>query len=147
MERLKFDITINALREKVWQTLWDDATYRQWTEPFHPGSHMVSDMQEGSKVLFLGPDKSGMVSRIAKKVDNEYMAFEHLGEVIGGVEDTTSEKVKQWAGSIEDYKLTDNNGKTDLHVEVDGGDGEMAEMFKNMWPKALSKLKEISETN
>ncbi len=147
MERLKFDITIDAPREKVWQVLWNDDTYRQWTEAFTPGSHMVTDLQEGSKVLFLGPDKSGMVSRIAKKVDNEYMAFEHLGEVTGGVEDTTSDKVKMWAGSIEDYKLTDNNGKTDLHIEVDGGEGEMLEMFKSMWPKALAKLKEISEAN
>ena len=37
MPALHFTVNINAPKEKVWETLWDDATYRQWTAAFHPG--------------------------------------------------------------------------------------------------------------
>src|SRR5690348_4411565 len=112
MDKLHYDIDINAPREKVWQILWNDDTYRKWTEAFHPGSFAESDWNEGSKILFLGPDRNGMVARIAKKVDNEFMSFEHLGELHKGVEDLTSDRVKAFAGAHENYTLKDVNGKT-----------------------------------
>jgi hypothetical protein len=144
LERKEYKISINAPREKVWNILWDDKTYREWTAAFHPSSHAISNWNEGDKVLFLGEGGSGMVSRIARKIDNEYMSFEHLGEVKNGVEDTTSERVKQWAGSHENYTLKDNNGHTDVIVDIDLS-GEFVEMFNEMWPKALAKLKEVAE--
>lgn len=144
LERKEYKISINAPREKVWNILWDDKTYREWTAAFHPDSYAVSNWNEGDKILFLGGEGNGMVSRIAEKRPNEYMSFEHLGEMKDGVEDTTSERVKQWAGSHENYTLTDNNGNTDLIIDIDLS-GEFVEMFNEMWPKALAKVKEIAE--
>src|SRR5688572_26468739 len=95
MEKLNFSIDINAPREKVWKVLWDDSSYRKWTSVFMEGSCVETDnWKEGSKVLFLDGKGAGMVSKVAVNKPNEYMSFEHLGEVKDGVEDTSSEKVR-----------------------------------------------------
>jgi hypothetical protein len=87
-----------------------------------------------------------MVSRVDENIPNRYMSFKHLGEVRDGVEDTTSEKVQEWAGAIESYTLNENDGKTELVVNMDINE-EFMEMFKNIWPKALNNLKELAEKN
>ncbi len=144
MNRQQFKTTINASREKVWRILWDDATYRQWTSAFHPGSHAVTDWKKNSKVIFGDGTGNGMVSRIEENIPNEYMSIEHLGELKDGVEDTTSDRVKQWAGAHENYTLKDINGTTELTVDMDLTE-EFAEMFREIWPKALAKVKELAE--
>lgn len=146
MQKSTYQVSIDAPREKVWNVLWDDASYRAWTAVFHPGSHAKTDWQKGSKVLFVDEAGSGMVSMIEDKIDNEFMSFKHLGEVTDGVEDTVSEKVKQWAGGHENYTLKTENGKTILTVDMDIAE-DFAEMFNNIFPKALDKVKELSEAN
>lgn len=144
MKKVDFRIDIDATKEKVWQTLWDDKTYRQWTSVFSPTSHVETDWKVGSKVLFLDADRSGMVSRIEANEPNKFMSFQHLGEVKNGVEDIKSEKVKAWAGAYENYTLTEADGATKLLVELEI-DEAFAPMFTEMFPKALQQVKEISE--
>ncbi len=148
MEKLKFSILIIAAKEKVWKTMLEDATYRIWTEAFTAGSHYVGNWNKGSKILFLAPGNDGklggMVSRIKENKLYEYISIEHLGEVIDGVEDTTSDRVKQWSGSHENYTFVDKNGKTELIVEMDITE-EFKEMFEDIWPNALQKLKSLCE--
>lgn len=144
MEKLHFSSTINAPVQKVWDTLWADETYRQWTAPFNEGSYAESDWKEGSRILFLGPGGDGMVARIAEKREPNYMGFEHLGMISNGVEDTTSDKVKDWAGARENYSLSENNGQTTVTVDMDIT-ADYKDMFSQLWPKALQKLKEIAE--
>jgi len=147
MEKLTFKTTINAPREKVWDILWTDETYRQWTRPFSEGSRAETDWKKGSKVLFLGGDgQDGMVSEVAENIPNEYMSIRHLGMVTNGVEDTTSEQIKDWAGAIEDYTLTDVAGKTELTVNMDIAEKEKDNMAK-IWPSAMDIIKELSEKN
>ncbi len=144
MKKLNFSTTINAPKERVWNILWDDATYRQWAAPFHEGSHAVSDWKEGSKILFLGPEGSGMTSRIARLIPNEFMSFEHLGEVKNGVEDFATAQEKGWAWGCENYSLRENGSGTELLVELDS-DGNYDEYFNGAFPKALQKVKELAE--
>ena len=146
METKEFKITIDAPKEKVWNTLWNDTTYPEWTSVFAAGSRAESDWKKGSKILFLDDKGSGMVSVIAEKVPNEFMSFKHLGEVKDGVEDTTSEKVSQWAGAFENYTLKAIDGKTELIVDLDISD-DFADYFLKTFPKALDKVKEIAEQN
>ena len=54
MQKLNFSIVINASKEKVWNTMLEDKTYRIWTEVFSKGSHFIGDWRKGSKILFLG---------------------------------------------------------------------------------------------
>jgi hypothetical protein len=144
MEKLVFSISINATPEKVWNVLWNDASYRQWTTAFTEGSHAVTDWKEGSKVLFLDGKGVGMVSRISVNRPYEYMSIEHLGEVKDGVEDTTSDRVKAWAGAHENYTLQKINDETELTIDMDITE-EFKEMFAQIWPKALANVKQLSE--
>lgn len=144
MEKLYFSIDIKAPAQKVWDILWADDTYRKWTAAFSEGSYAESDWKEGSKILFLSPGGDGMVARIAEKREPHYMGFEHLGMILGGVEDTTSEKVKPWAGARENYTLSENNGHTTVNIDIDITE-EYKDMFSQMWPKALALLKQLAE--
>jgi len=148
MDKLEFSIVIDAPKEKVWNTMLEDKTYRIWTEAFMPGSYYDGDWSKGSKILFLGPGNDGkvggMVSRIKDNRLYEYVSIEHLGEVIDGVEDTTSDRVKDWAGALENYSFIDKDGKTELIVDMNINE-EFKEMFEGMWPKALQKLKALCE--
>jgi hypothetical protein len=144
MEKLNFSIDINAPKEKVWKVLWDDETYTKWTSVFCEGSSATTDWQEGSKVLFLDGKGSGMVSKIEAKKPNEFMSFKHLGAVKDGVEDTTSEKVKEWAGALENYTLKENDGVTTLTVEMDVVE-EFKDFMLKTFPGGLQKVKELSE--
>ena len=87
---------------------------RNWTSVFHEGSHYESDFQEGSEILFLGPEKSGMYAIIEKLVPNEKMYFLHLGEYKNG------EKQEGTFGedAIEQYDLVEKEGKTELTVTM-----------------------------
>ena len=144
MERHQFKTTINASPEKVWNILWGDNTYTQWTSAFGEGGRVETDWKEGSKVLFLDSTGQGMTSIIAEKKPNEFMSFKHLGGVKNGVEDLESPEVKAWSGAIENYTLKPVNGKTELIVDQDIAD-DYKESFLSMWPKALQKLKALAE--
>lgn len=147
MEKLNFSIVINAPKEKVWHIMLDDETYRAWTEAFASGSYYKGDWNKGSKILFLAPGEKGemgMVSRIKENRPYEYISIEHLGFVQDGKEDTSSEEVKKWAGALENYTFREKDGATELLVDMDSND-EYKEMFQDMWPKALQKLKELAE--
>ncbi len=147
MEKIKFSARINAPKEKVWKALWEDASYRKWTSAFTEGSHVVTDnWKEGSKVLFLDPQGHGMVSIVAQNKPNEYMSFRHIGVVKDGVEDTSSDAVKGWAGALENYSLRENAGNTELEVDMDITE-DYKDYFEKTWPVALERLREIAEKN
>jgi uncharacterized protein YndB with AHSA1/START domain len=153
MEKLHYSIIINGPKEKVWHAMLDDKSYREWTQPFNPGSYYKGDWSKGSKMLFLGIDpetgkEGGMVSRIAENKPYEYISIEHMGIIQDGIEDTTSEEATKWTPAFENYTLREREGATevlvDLNSEMDQEDGQ-EEMFQKMWPKALQKLKAIAE--
>jgi hypothetical protein len=85
-----------------------------------------------------------MVSRIQAHRPNEYLSIEHLGIVKNGIEDTTSDEVKAWAGAHENYSVQENAGVTTVTVEMDSVE-EYKKFFEETWPRALSKLKNIAE--
>ena len=146
---MDFNIEIKASREKVWDVLFGEKTYPLWAAAFSEGSMAKTDWQKGSKALFVDASNRGMVSKIVDNVPNEYLSIEHLGMYDNGVEDYESEEVKTWAGSKESYTLTEADGKTNLSIFMEMDESEknkdMIAMFGEMWPKALTKVKELSE--
>ena len=60
------------------------------------------------------------------------------------MEDTTSEIARQWAPAYENYTFRGRDGATEVRVDLDVVD-EHAPMFEEMWPRALSRLKELAE--
>ncbi len=150
MANLHYTIDINAPKEKVWQKMLELETYKEWTAAFHEGSIYVGSWDKGSKIRFVSEDDGktgGMFGQIVENIPYEYLSIEQLGEIIDGQEDTSSESAKQWIGSHENYRFTENNGVTTLDIELVGGNinPEKSKMFDGMWPKALQKLKEICE--
>ena len=139
-----FSTDINASKEKVWNVLWNDETYRIWTSVFMPGSYAVSDWKEGSKILFLSADGGGMASKIVKKIPNEFMSFQHNGMVKDGIELPPTDETNTWQGSFENYTLKESEGQTNLVVTVDVTE-DMEKYFKETFPKALAAVKELAE--
>lgn len=139
MEKLAFSIDINAPAQKVWDVLWNDVTYPQWTAVFSEGSHAESDWKEGSKVLFWDGKGNGMFSKIKTLEENRSMVFEHLGEISNGVE-----KPQEWGGATESYFLSEKDGTTALAVELFGSE-DHKDYFKDIFPKALNIVKALSE--
>jgi len=148
METLQFSILINAGKQKVWDTMLDDKTYREWTKAFHEGSYYEGSWDKGSEIRFLGPDEKGnfggMYSRIKENVPYEFISVEHLGMVKNGVVDTTSEEVKKWTPSFENYTFTEKDGKTEVKIEIQTAE-EYKKMMEEMWPRALKALKDLCE--
>jgi uncharacterized protein YndB with AHSA1/START domain len=144
MTTLEFKIEINAPKEKVWDVLWNDATYKQWTAVFCEGTYVVSDWKEGSKIHFLSPNGDGMNSVIYKKIPNEYIAFKHISELKNFVEMPIDPKTQGWTGAMETYQLTENNGLTVLEVKMDSVE-KYVDYFKTTFPKGLDMLKKLSE--
>lgn len=151
MKTLTYKVEINAPKEKVWDTMLGKDTYKQWTGAFHEGSDYEGSWEQGSKIRFIGPDDegkvSGMTSQIVENRPYEYVSIEHLGEIIDGKDVLDSEMAKAFAGAHENYTFTEDNGVTTVTVDLEdaGMPQEMVDMFADMWPKALNKLKELCE--
>jgi uncharacterized protein YndB with AHSA1/START domain len=145
---LHFEITINKSAEIVFNTMLNEKTYAEWTSEFNPTSHFQGSWKKGSKIVFIGADSDGntggMVSRIKENLPNRYLSIEHLGIIKDGKEITTGKEVEDWAGALEIYTFTAQNGKTRLAVDIDSNE-EFGSYFNETWPKALKKLKIISE--
>ncbi|MBL7792336.1 MAG: SRPBCC domain-containing protein [Saprospiraceae bacterium] len=144
MKRFQFSIAIDAPADKVWWTLWNDPSYRQWARVFHEGSYAVSDWKQGSKIHFLAPGGDGMFSIIEECRPGEVMKFKHLGVVKDFKEQPENDEMKQWSGAIEMYTLTHSGGTTTLLVEIDIVESH-ADFFNETFPKALQAVKQLAE--
>ena len=85
MKKLELSIEIMATKEKVWDALWLEENYKNWTSVFMEGSYAESDWKEGSEIRFLSPAENGMFGIIEKMIPFEKMYFKHLGEIKKGV--------------------------------------------------------------
>lgn len=150
IDKLHFEVFIEAPVDQVFRTMLEDKAYREWTSPFHPGSFFRGIWGEGEKILFIGPDEkgneAGMVSRVVRFIPNKQVSLEHYGLYHNGEEITEGPEVKIWAGSKEEYFFKERDNGTILKVATDSN-REYKEYFLDVWPKALQILKEICETN
>lgn len=145
LEKLHFEVLINAPVQKVWDTMLEKETYRQWTAAFDPNSSFEGSWEKGEKMKFVSIESGdGMLAEIAENIPNKFLSIRHLGVIKNGVEDTTSEEVKKWTPAFENYTFIANGDSTKLEIDLDSA-SEYKEMFEDMWPKALAKLKEICE--
>lgn len=144
MKKIQFQLQINASRSRVWNTLWNDSTYPLWTSVFCEGTRAETDWQEGSKVLFVDGNGSGMSSKIARFIAHEFISFQHLGMVKEGIEDFATAEAQIWSGAFENYTLRENGAGTELTVDLDVDDS-FESYFQETFPKALQRLKELAE--
>jgi uncharacterized protein YndB with AHSA1/START domain len=150
LEVISFEININAPAEKVFNTMLEDKSYREWTSVFNETSHYKGSWNKGSKILFVGCDKDGnvggMVSKIRENIPGKFISIEHLGLLKGDEEITSGPEVSGWAGALENYNFKTSNGNTVVEVDMDSNE-DFKSYFEETWPKALNKLKAICENN
>jgi hypothetical protein len=139
--RLHFSIEINADLPKIWDALWDESAYRNWASVFYAGSYAkTNNWKEGSKVLFLSPDKSGIYSIIEEHIPNKVMKFKHIGKVINESEQPIDDETMEWTGATEVYTLTKGVESNILTVDIDVLDKHLEFMTEKL-PKALERIK------
>lgn len=141
MKTITFTTEIHAPIEKVWEALWNEDAYTEWTKHFVPGSYYESDWQIGGKTLFLGPDGNGMFATITKLEKPYEVIFLHQGEIWDGVE-----KESIAGGAYERYVLIESDGSTTLTVSVDVDD-QYEEHMDEGFSKGLEEVKRIAEND
>ena len=142
MKAMQFSIEINAPKEIVWKTLWDDKTLRDWASIIDEGTYMVGEMKEGNTVEFISSVSGyGVTSLIERLVPNESVSFRQMMDT---KESGKLEREKEWAGGTESYSLAENDGVITLSVEIDVPPGQ-EETFRIRYPKALERVKILAE--
>lgn len=142
MKELQFSVEIKATKERVWSTLWDDKTFRDWANNIDEGTYMKGEMKEGNEVEFISSVNGyGVSSLIEKMIPNEYVFFKHFADT---QESGLKERKKEWSGLTESYSITETNGIMSLVVKTDVPE-DLVEMFTTSIPKALARIKTLAE--
>ena len=142
MKEMEFTIEIAASKEKVWRTLWDDVTFRDWSSNIDEGTYMTGVMEEGNEIQFLSSINGYGVTSLIEKLDpNEFILIRHAADT---KESGQQVREKEWTGGKESYTLADKAGVTTLTVRIDVP-LEMEEMFNIRIPKALERIKVLAE--
>jgi uncharacterized protein YndB with AHSA1/START domain len=145
MKKIEFKIDIDASAQKVWNTMLDPVTYKEWVSVSWPGSTYEGKWEQGESLRFLSTSGEGTKIVLVEYRPYEYVFAKHVAVInADGSEDTTSDIAKGWIGTTESYTFTEKNGKTELKVELNTSP-EWASMFEEGWPNALQELKRISE--
>lgn len=142
MQKMQFSIEIKAAKEKVWSTLWDDQTFREWASIIDEGTYMVGEMKEGNDVQFISSVSGyGVTSFIEKLISNEFVQFRQIADT---KESGQRKREKEWTGGTESYELVEKNDTTNLTIKIDVPSGQ-EETFKVRFPKALERVKILAE--
>ena len=142
MKEMQFQVAINAPKETVWATLWQDETFRQWAGIIDPGTYMVGELKQGNEVQYISLENGyGVTSLVKKLIPGEYILLRHSADT---QEKGKKEREKEWAGGEESYTLIEREKLTILTVKVDVPP-KLEEYFKITYPKALERVKELAE--
>lgn len=142
MKEMQFQVDINASKEKVWNTLWRDETFRQWASVIDPETYMIGDLIEGGELQFISSRGGyGVTSLIEELTVNEFLLLRHSADT---QEEGKQEREKEWTGGEESYRLAEKGTTTTLIVTFDVP-LEQEVYFKINYPKALERVKELTE--
>ena len=142
MREIQFSIEINASKEKVWTTLWEDTTFRDWANIIDEGTYMKGVMKEGNEIEFISSVNGyGVTSLIEKLNPNKFVLLRHGADT---KDSGQQEREKEWTGGTESHSLTEENGVTTLIVKFDVP-LELEETFNIRFPRALERIKTLAE--
>lgn len=142
MKHLQFSIQVFASKERVWQILWNDRTFRDWASIIDEGTYMKGAIEEGNEVQFISSVNGYGVTSLVEKLDpNQFVLFRHAADT---KESGLKERKKEWTGGAESYSLNETNGVTTLTVEIEVPQ-EQEGTFAVRLPKALERIKILAE--
>ena len=139
-----YKVDINSPAEKVWNSLLNDDTYRQWTSALSKGLYYQGELKLGNRIHFLSPDGSGMYSNVAFLSPHSHVYFQHIGEIINQEEQPVDEATEKWTGAFENYILKESDDTTTLIAEIDLTPDHV-KFYDEKFPEALEKVKLLSE--
>lgn len=147
MKKLEYTATIAANRQKVWDTMLQPDTYKIWANATTPqyNSYYEGIWAQGENISFVAPGMGGTMATITEYRPNEYVHMRHIatihpdGSAKNDPKDTTG-----WVGTTESYRLTENNGNTELKVVIESSEN-WESMFNEWWPGSIAKLKALCE--
>ena len=147
MKHLEFKTQIEADKKKVWDTMLQPATYKEWANASWPGSYYEGRWAKGENIRFISPGHGGTMATLLEQKPYDNILAKHVAVINpDGSEDRNSEVAKGWIGTTERYTFKEKKGKTEVKVEIDTTP-EWESMFSEGWPNALAKLKELCESN
>lgn len=142
MKETQFVVKIHASKEKVWDVLWQDETFREWAGLIDPGTYMVGELKEGNEVQYISAENGyGVTSLVEKLVPNEFLLLRHRSDT----QDTGKQlREKEWTGGKESYSLVEKDDTTTLTTVFDVPQ-KLEEYFADAYPTALQRVKELAE--
>jgi uncharacterized protein YndB with AHSA1/START domain len=142
MKEMQFSIDIHAPKQTVWDTLWQDETFRDWAGLIDPGTYMVGELKEGAEVQFISAENGyGVTSLVERVTPGEYLLLKHSADTQKSGEQA---REKEWTGGTESYTLTERDGTTTLTATFDVP-LEMEAYFAEAYPKAFERVKALAE--
>lgn len=142
MKTIQFSIDIHAARERVWKTLWEDATFRDWANIIDEGMYIKGELREGEEIQFMSAVNGyGVTSLVEIFRPDELAAFRHRADT---QEHGAQEREIEWTGGAESYFLTEKEGMTTLTLKTDVPP-EQEETFTARLPQALARIKTLAE--
>lgn len=142
MKELHFSIEIKAAKERVWATLWEDTSFRDWASIIDEGTYMQGAMEEGKEIQFLSSVNGyGVTSLVAELDPNAFVLFRHSADTQASGQ---QEREKEWTGGTESYTLAEKDGVTILLIKTEVPQ-ELEELFTVRLPQALVRIKMLAE--
>lgn len=144
MKEMQFTVEINASRQRVWDTLWQDKTLRDWAGMIDPGTYMRGELKVGGTVEFISAENGyGVTSLVEELVAGERLVLRHSADTqdVG-----TQEREKEWTGGKESYMLTESGGMTMLLVAFDVPPTQ-EDYFTATYPKVMARIKQLAEAS
>ncbi|HVS79560.1 MAG TPA: SRPBCC domain-containing protein [Candidatus Paceibacterota bacterium] len=148
MKSIRHSIEIDAPKEKIWQVLWDDKTFRDWANIIDQGTYMTGTLQEGAEVNFIGNSdgkvRYGVSSKVEKLIPLKLISFRKVEDIKVADDGSIEKRDDQWTGGVESYELEEHDGQVTLSIIEDVPD-ELVEYFENTLPKVLERIKALAE--
>lgn len=141
MKPMQFTIEIKAPKDKVWDTMWQDKTFREWAGIIDPGTYMKGELKEGNEIEFISGNGYGVTSLVEKLTPGEYLLLRHQADT---QDSGQRERENEWTGGAETYTLTEKEGVTTLTTVFDVP-SEMEDYFAENYPKAFERVKALAE--
>lgn len=143
LEKAKeFSVEIHATKETIWKTLWEDKSFREWSNIIDEGTYLVGVLEEGSEIQFISSVNGyGVTSFVEKLIPNTSVVLRHLADT---KDSGQAERAKDWTGGKEIYQLTEIEDRILLTVVIDIP-LEHEALFDEIFPKALNCIKILAE--
>ena len=140
MKQLEFKTYIKATPQKIWEILWNQESYKEWSSVMNEDSRYEGNFKEGTYIDLYDANNNGMFNYVEKNIPNKEMTMQHKGWIYNGKREDQG-----WKDSRETYLLTEIENETELRIKVNSMH-EFEDFFNSKYPKVLEKVKELAES-